>query len=460
MSPLLLRGAWRPRVSACSPHRARGCRPANRRDLILDAATSLFAGQGFANISMSDIAQLVDVRPSALYRHFAGKEDLLRAAVDRALDELERALNGAAAERADDRSKVLVRVAAFSADNRSAALLWEREARHLPPLNSGEVRQRLDDLRESFARTVSPADATTYACHLAARMALAILLSPAFHHVDLSDSSSRAALVQTATAVLDAHVAAPPSSKPRPVWSGLGRATKREQILRAALRIFAEQTYASAGMEQIAAAVDMSASSLYNYFASKAEILQIALQRGNGYLQVTLDDILRDAVDPASALRDVVGVYTSFALRHPGMVDALVTESGGPGNDALLLQAQREYVGEWIQLGAAAKPGQPAKAAAIAVQGVLAAINEVARTYGSPATWAPSRSWPSSRRRHCESDIDSWRGRDLDPRPLDKLSGLPVASDRSGNSRIACTNAVSAVSNTSDFNRTTQGRAD
>lgn len=46
------------------------------RDRILDAALDLFATQGFAGTSMRQIARAVDVRESAIYAHFANKQEM------------------------------------------------------------------------------------------------------------------------------------------------------------------------------------------------------------------------------------------------------------------------------------------------------------------------------------------------------------------------------------------------
>jgi AcrR family transcriptional regulator len=63
-------------VATAQP-RERRTRPANRRELILSAATDLFATRGSEYVGMSEIAEAVSVRPSALCRHFSGKEQLL-----------------------------------------------------------------------------------------------------------------------------------------------------------------------------------------------------------------------------------------------------------------------------------------------------------------------------------------------------------------------------------------------
>jgi AcrR family transcriptional regulator len=49
-----------------------------RRPVIVRAATSLFAQKGIDATSMRDIAEAAGVREAAIYRHFAGKEELAR----------------------------------------------------------------------------------------------------------------------------------------------------------------------------------------------------------------------------------------------------------------------------------------------------------------------------------------------------------------------------------------------
>jgi len=69
-------------------------RPAPTRERILDAAVELFGRQGFSATSVGEIEEAAGLVPrrGALYKHFASKEALLEAAVDRrgrVVDELE-----------------------------------------------------------------------------------------------------------------------------------------------------------------------------------------------------------------------------------------------------------------------------------------------------------------------------------------------------------------------------------
>jgi AcrR family transcriptional regulator len=53
-------------------------KPETKRPVIVRAATSLFAERGIDGTSMRDIAEAAGVREAAIYRHFAGKNELAR----------------------------------------------------------------------------------------------------------------------------------------------------------------------------------------------------------------------------------------------------------------------------------------------------------------------------------------------------------------------------------------------
>lgn len=57
----------------------------SRRDDIVDAAIKVFAANGYADSAISDVAEEADVAVTAVYYHFAGKDDLFAAAMRRAL---------------------------------------------------------------------------------------------------------------------------------------------------------------------------------------------------------------------------------------------------------------------------------------------------------------------------------------------------------------------------------------
>ena len=79
--------------AAAAPGAARALPPAGRRrgrpghDLasVLTVAVELFNERGYDGTSMRDLAARLGIAKSAIYHHVAGKEELLRLALDRAL---------------------------------------------------------------------------------------------------------------------------------------------------------------------------------------------------------------------------------------------------------------------------------------------------------------------------------------------------------------------------------------
>ncbi len=76
-----------------TPHRP------SRRHLIVDAAIRVFASKGFSEASIQEIADEAGVVATAVYYHFAGKEELFEAALTRGLDASDAVI---AAARPDD----------------------------------------------------------------------------------------------------------------------------------------------------------------------------------------------------------------------------------------------------------------------------------------------------------------------------------------------------------------------
>jgi len=59
--------------------------PSDTRDRILDAAEALFAVHGLAGTAIRDIARAVGLTPASLYNHFAGKQAIYDAVLERGI---------------------------------------------------------------------------------------------------------------------------------------------------------------------------------------------------------------------------------------------------------------------------------------------------------------------------------------------------------------------------------------
>jgi AcrR family transcriptional regulator len=67
--------------------RRRG-RPGNDLEAVLQAAVEVFNERGYDGASMEDLSKRLGIAKSGIYHHVSGKEELLRMALDRALDGL------------------------------------------------------------------------------------------------------------------------------------------------------------------------------------------------------------------------------------------------------------------------------------------------------------------------------------------------------------------------------------
>ncbi|MBC7248404.1 MAG: TetR/AcrR family transcriptional regulator [Actinobacteria bacterium] len=71
---------------------------AERREIILEAALSVFADHGYEGARVNEIASRADVTRPILYRHFPSKLSMLIALVDRAGESLVQAMSEAPSE--------------------------------------------------------------------------------------------------------------------------------------------------------------------------------------------------------------------------------------------------------------------------------------------------------------------------------------------------------------------------
>ena len=78
-------------VPSSSPHarkRPRGARPAYDTASLLEVAVAAFNARGYDATSMEDLSRAAGITKSSFYHHVSGKEELLRRALERALDGL------------------------------------------------------------------------------------------------------------------------------------------------------------------------------------------------------------------------------------------------------------------------------------------------------------------------------------------------------------------------------------
>jgi AcrR family transcriptional regulator len=102
------------------------------RDRLLGAAMACFAEQGFASVTVRDIAARAELSTGVLYRHFSGKDALLLAAFEQRMAEVRATFADAMAAAPHARIGVLVRAAADTVRDHLSFWQLGYAARHQP----------------------------------------------------------------------------------------------------------------------------------------------------------------------------------------------------------------------------------------------------------------------------------------------------------------------------------------
>ncbi|MFC8128270.1 TetR/AcrR family transcriptional regulator [Streptomyces sp. NPDC057302] len=355
-------------------------RPRDRRETIIRKAAELFHEKGFHGVSLAEIASAVGVSAPALYRHFTGKPDLLAKVLSDTYDRLQ-----SVADTADSAEDALRGLAEVVAERRELAVLWQREARHLPEERRGETRQQMRDLGASITLllrrdrpelTEAGADLLTWA-------ALSVAVSPGHHRMFCSTARLREQIAELSVTVLRHGVVlddAPATPAPAR-GGGLAPASRREALVGAATKLFGSRGFHQVSLNDIGAAAGIAGPSVYKHFSSKGEILFELLNRGAASLQLGMTRAMSTARTPEEALDGLVHGYVEMCSEHTDLIAALVTEVLHLPDDQrhTIRRVQHDFVAEWVELVAKVRPELDQTDAQLTVHGALDMINDVLR---------------------------------------------------------------------------------
>jgi AcrR family transcriptional regulator len=382
------------RLGGLSEVAVRGTRPKNRRELILTAAADLFYDHGYEKVSMAMLADTVGIGRSALYRHFSNKQSLLAAVI---LERVQPLVDRIQTVEPDDFNTLTSELGQYSLDHRRDGVLWHREARFLDADALRTFQLRVDSIIAVIDRCVASVrqDLTPRSTELLAWAILAVYLSPSFHRIDLPATDFLAVLSQITSRI----VSFPEYdfADPVPEFSiDLQPLSRKEALIAAATRLFAERGYDGVSTDDIGRAIGMAGPSVYNHVTSKGELLQTAIRRGGAYLMIGFADALSASATSAQALDRLGNFYVQFASNHHHLLTLLISDIRQlePDTYEEAVGAQRDYLAEWTHLLVQAEPHLQWREAQIRIQAAVtivnttARINHLRRSPGYPVTLA------------------------------------------------------------------------
>ncbi len=116
-----------------------------------------------------------------------------------------------------------------------------------------------------------------------------------------------------------------PAKRGRPKVEGLAE-RRRDEILLAATRVFAQDGYSSADLQEVADAIGVGKGTLYRYFPTKQDMFQAAVDQVMIDMRVVIDGAVAGLKDPLDRIAAAVRAYLSYFDEHPEYVELLIQE--------------------------------------------------------------------------------------------------------------------------------------
>jgi AcrR family transcriptional regulator len=363
-------------------------RPKDRKAQIARVSAEAFSELGYHGLSMEDIAGRVGVTAASLYRHYAGKYDLFRAAV---LGLGQQLVDGTAfaedhdavPEQAWDR--VVAALVDVTLKNRASGGLYRWEGRYLDSDDQAVLNDQIKLVNRRLQRPLRmlrPGLDSRQRWTLSSSV-LSVIGSITDHNAHLAPDRIHAVLTGIARDVRDTDLPRRPESRVRtPVRVTVGAdAGEYEQILHAAMLLFNERGYRDTGMEDIAAAVDISTTTIYRFFAGKAAILAAAYRRAADRVSGDLVSIIAASEDARDTVDQLIDAYVRRSFANPELAYVYYAERVNvPAEDQLALHnIQRATVDAWARQVAAVRPDMSAEEARFAVHAGFALVVDLGR---------------------------------------------------------------------------------
>jgi AcrR family transcriptional regulator len=113
----------------------------------------------------------------------------------------------------------------------------------------------------------------------------------------------------------------PPRSTDEALW-----ASRREEILDAAARLFAKHGYADTDTQLLADELGVGKGTLYRYFPSKQALFLAAVDRAMRSFRTYIDSRIQQVSDPLDQIAEGIRAFLTYVAEHPEFVELQMQE--------------------------------------------------------------------------------------------------------------------------------------
>lgn len=360
-------------------------RPKDRKAQITRAAAEAFSALGYHAVSVEAIATRVGISAPALYRHYASKYDVFRAAVlalSQQLVDVTEIVDDDPGALLDQLVQALIGI---SLRNRVSGGLYRWQARYLHSEDGSAVLEQLRLVNHRIQRPLAALrpSLTSAQLWMLSSGLISVAGSVVDHRVRAPDDEIRALLTDAVSALLatDLRPSGDAVAQP-PVWRIFAPdAGSYEALLHTSMVLFHRNGYAETSMAQIAAAVGIPVSGIYRYFPGKADILATALRRSAERLSAELSRVQGARPQPRAALTLLVEAYVATSFANPELASVYYSErvNLNPTDQALLRNVQRSTIDSWAGLLTSTRPELTGTQAQFLVHAAMGLVVDLGR---------------------------------------------------------------------------------
>lgn len=137
-----------------------------------------------------------------------------------------------------------------------------------------------------------------------------------------------------------------------PTLRSRAKANRRQALLSAAARLFAERGFNGVSLEELGAAAGVSGPAVYRHFDGKQGVLGALLVGVSEDLSSGGQRVVTSAPDDRAALRALVEFHVDFALSNPDVIRVQGQDLANLADDDrhTVRTLQRTYVELWVQV--------------------------------------------------------------------------------------------------------------
>ena len=247
----------------------------DKRSEILTSATRVFAGKGFEQATISEIAKGVQMAPSGIYTYFNNKEEILFAIIEEflvaSINGLKDHLEGIQGALNKLRKALWFHCKAYSSSREEIQIVLE--SRSYPRFYNSPAYEKLKQYSRIFTTIIEDGIDEKLLHNISSARILRDMILGTVDHVAINWTVKNGPSPLEITEHLFSLISNATTCKDEEVALVNKKELKRKQILNVATHLFATSGYKDTNMAEIARTAGVSEGTIYEYFLNKRNLL-------------------------------------------------------------------------------------------------------------------------------------------------------------------------------------------